>query len=165
LWKNQEELRLLGYEVVSSRYRTNTDPSYRRHNIVTAFNYLGNIIVLNPGESFDYLASIHYDPKQEKNYKNGLAIVDDAEIPVYGGGICGGSTATYQGLLTNTALQLKGRNHSKWFTNLYTATINGKKISTPGIDATVFAGSADLKVTNISDHPIIIALNYNGNYG
>lgn len=164
LRKNEQELQSLGYEVVSSRYRSNSDPSYRRHNIVTAFNYLGNIIVLNPWDSFNYLDSINYDPKQEKNYKNGLAIIQDEEIPVYWWGICWGSTATYQWLITNTALQLKWRNHSKWFTNLYTATINGKKISTPGIDATVFAWTTDLKVTNVSNHPIIIALNYNGKY-
>lgn len=165
LWKNEDELRSLWYKIASSRYRSNNDPAYRRHNIVTAFNSLGNIIVLNPGDSFDYLASIWYDPKQERNYKNGLAIVADEEIPVYGWWICWGSTATYQGLVTNKAIELKGRNHSKRFTNLYTATINGKKITTPGIDATVFAGSTDLKVTNTSDHPIVIALNYNWKYG
>lgn len=165
LWKNEQELQSIGYQVVSSRYRTNNDPSYRRHNIYTAFNFLWNIKVLNPWESFNYLWSIHYDPKQGKNYKNGLAIVQDEEIPVYGWWICWGSTATYQWLITNTALTLQWRNHSKWFSNLYTAVINGKKISTPGIDATVFAWSVDIKITNSSDHPIIIALNYNGNFG
>jgi vancomycin resistance protein YoaR len=68
-------------------------------------------------------------------------------------------------LITNTALKLKARNHSKRFTNLYAATINGVKITTPGVDATVFAGSTDLVITNTSDHPVIIVLNYNGNYG
>lgn len=165
LRKNEQEIQSIGYQVVSSRYRTNNDPSYRRHNIKTSFNFLWNIRVLNPWESFNYLWSIHYDPKQEKNYKNGLAIVQDEEIPVYGWGICWWSTAAYQWLLTNTALTLQWRNHSKWFTNLYTATINGKKISTPGIDATVFAWSVDIKITNSSDHPVVIALNYNGNYG
>ncbi|HMY80634.1 MAG TPA: VanW family protein [Candidatus Absconditabacterales bacterium] len=165
LWKYSSDLVALGYQVVSSRYRTNYDPAYRRHNIFTAFTFLGHIRVLNPGDSFSYLPEINYDEKAKKNYKNGLAIVQDEEIPVYGGGICGGSTATYQGLITNQGLKLDGRNHSKWFTNLYTATINGKKITTPGIDLTVYAGSTDLKVTNNSDHPLIIVSNYNGQYG
>lgn len=164
LWKSSDELASLGYWLISSRYRTNTDPAYRRHNIVTAFAYLGHVRVLNPGDSFPYLGSIHYDPKAMKNYKNGLAIVDDDEIPVYGWGICWGSTAAYQGRVTNIGLKLDARNHSKRFSNLYTATINGVKIVTPGIDATVFAGAVDLKVTNVSDHPIIVVLNYNGNY-
>lgn len=84
LWKNADELRALGYKVISSRYRTNYDAAYRRHNILTAFAYLGHVRVLNPGDSFYYLGSIHYDPKTKKNYKNGLAIVQDEEIPVYG---------------------------------------------------------------------------------
>jgi len=165
LWKSTQDLKDLWYQVVSSRYRTNYDAAYRRHNIITAFGYLGHAKVLNPGDSFNYLASIHYDPKAKKNYKNGLAIVQDEEIPVYGWGICWGSTATYQWLVTNLGLKLGARNHSKRFSDLYTAIINGQKIATPGIDATVFAGSVDLKVTNISDHPIIVVLNFNGNYG
>lgn len=165
LWQSAQDLHDLGYKIVSSRYRINYDPAYRRHNIVTAFWFLGHIKVLNPGETFGFLASVNYDPRAQKNYKNWLAIVNDDEIPVYGWGLCGWSTALYQGLLTNKGLTLKGRNHSKRFTNLYTATINGQKITTPGLDATVFAGSTDLYVTNTSDHPIIIAMNFNGMNG
>lgn len=165
LWKDSRELRELGYEVLSSRYRTNTDPAYRRHNIITAFSFLGHTRVLNPGDSVKFLASINYDGKAQKNYKNGLAIVQDEEIPVYGWWICWWSTALYQWLLTNKWLKLDAKNHSKRFTNLYTATINGTKIATPWLDATVFAGSRDLIVTNISDYPIIIVANYNGQYG
>ncbi len=165
LWKTTDDLKELWFEVVSSRYRVNKDPAYRRHNIVTAFKYLWHIKVLNPGAHFTFLGSIQYDESKRVNYKEWLAIVDDEEIPVYGWGICGGSTAAYQWVVTNTALSIKWRNHSKRFTNLYTATINGTKISTPGIDATVFAGSTDLTITNTSDHPIIIALNFNGSYG
>lgn len=84
LWKDSRELHALGYEVLSSRYRTNTDPAYRRHNIITAFSFLGHTRVLNPGDSVKFLASINYDGKAQKNYKNGLAIVQDEEIPVYG---------------------------------------------------------------------------------
>lgn len=164
LRKSTQDLKDLWYEVLSSRYRTNTDPAYRRHNIVTAFSFLGHTKVLNPGESFWFLASIHYDPKTKKNYKDWLAIVDDEEIPVYGWGICGGSTALYQGILTNKWLKVQARNHSKRFSELYPAIINGLKITTPGLDGTVFAGSVDVKVTNISDYPIIIVLNYNGQY-
>ena len=165
LWKSTDDITALWYQIVSSRYRVNRDPSYRRHNIVTAFNTLGNIRVLNPGSHINFLESIHYDEKEKRNYKEWLAIVQDEEIPVYGWGICWWSTAAYQWLITNTALKLKARNHSKRFTNLYAATINGVKITTPGVDATVFAGSTDLVITNTSDHPVIIVLNYNGNYG
>lgn len=165
LRKSSQDLIDLGYQVVSSRYRTNYDASYRRHNIITAFQHLGHVRVLNPGDKFAYLASVDYDPKTKKNYKNGLAIVLDDEVPVYGGGLCGWSTAIYQWLVTNTALKLNSSNHSKRFGGLYTAIINGEKISTPGIDATIYARSRELYVTNISDHPVILAFNFNGQYG
>gem|GEM_PF-4579774 len=45
---------------------------------------MGHTRVLNPGDSVRFLASINYDGKAQKNYKNGLAIVQDEEIPVYG---------------------------------------------------------------------------------
>lgn len=162
LRKSTADLEALGYEVVSSRYRTNNDAAYRRHNIITAFKFLGHVRVLNPGESIHYLKDAQFDERARKNYKNGLAIVSNDEISVYGGGICWGSTAAYQGFLTNTALDLGARNHSRWFSDLYTATINGKKISTPGIDATVYARSLELVVKNISDHPVVLVMNYNG---
>lgn len=165
LRKNTADLEALGYQVVSSRYRTNYDAAYRRHNIITAFKFLGHIRVLNPGESIRYLKDAQFDERGRKNYKNGLAIVSNDEISVYGGGICGGSTAAYQGFLTNTALDLGARNHSRWFSDLYTATINGKKITTPGIDATVYARSLELVVKNISDHPVVLIMNYNGQRG
>lgn len=164
LRKNAQDLKDLWYEVLSSRYRTNYDPAYRRHNILTSFWFLGHTRVLNPGESFVFLGSISYDPRSMKNYKSWLAIVEDEEIPVYGGWICGWSTALYQGILTNKWLKIQSRNHSKWFSDLYPAIINGVKITTPGLDATVFAGSVDVKVTNISDYPIILVLNFNGAY-
>jgi|GEM_PF-2987886 len=50
----------------------------------------------------------------------------------YGGGICGSSTALYQGILTNTALDItKQRNHTRWYGDLYPAVINGEMITTP----------------------------------
>lgn len=165
LRKSTADLEDLGYEVVSSRYRINTDEAYRRYNIKVAFAFLWNIRVLNPGENIRYLEDVQFDERTRKNYKNGLAIVSDDEISVYGGGICGGSTAAYQWFLTNTALDLGATNHSKWFSNLYTSTINGKKISTPGLDATVYARSRELVVTNTSDHPVVLVMNFNGQNG
>ena len=165
LRKSTADLEALGYEVVSSRYRANRDAAYRRYNILTAFAFLGHTKVLNPGESIRYLKDVQFDERSRKNYKNGLAIVSDDEISVYGGGLCGGSTAAYQWFLTNTALDLGATNHSKWYSNLYTAIINGDKISTPGLDATVYAWSRELVVTNTSDHPVVLVMNFNGQNG
>jgi len=68
--------------------------------------------------------------------------------------------------VTNKALEpTKLRSHSKWFTNLYTATINGQLVKTPGIDAAIYEGALDFHVKNISTHPIIIVVNYDGSFG
>lgn len=93
-------------------------------------------------------------------------IVEDEEQPEYGGGLCGASTALYQGTLTNTALApTEWKPHTKRYTNLYTASINDEKISTPGIDSTIYDGYVDLEVHNTATYPIILVLNYDGSYG
>lgn len=166
LFQSIEDLQQMGYEVVSFRTRINKDQGYRRHNIATAFHLFGNIRVVNPWQILSFYKNIDYDPTLKKNYLNGTIIKDDREIPEYGWGICGGSTALYQGMVTNTALErLQVRSHSKWYHALYTATINGTKITTPGIDSTIYNGSPDLVFQNITDHPIIVVSNYNGVYG
>jgi vancomycin resistance protein YoaR len=88
----------------------------------------------------------------------------DEEIDAYGGGLCGGSTALYQWAFLNQALEFEKRNHSKRYTSLYTATINGEKQSTPGIDSTIYSPSLDLTITNTASYPIIIVANYDGTY-
>jgi vancomycin resistance protein YoaR len=122
--------------------------------------------IVLPGEEFKFLQSAQYDGREQKNYMNGYAIIENEEIKVYGGGICGASTALYQGVVTNKALQPTTlRSHSKWFNNLYIATINGQLIKTPGIDSAIYDGVIDLHLKNVSNHPIIIVTNYDGSYG
>ncbi len=159
------DLEVLGYEMVSHRVRTNHDPAYRRHNILTAFNFLWHVMVLNSGDSVGVLRDIGYDPIAQRNYMEGRAIVDDEEIPNYGWGICGSSTAVYQGTVTNKALAIKSRNHSRRYTNLYKATINGEWITIPGIDSTVYSSNSDLMIRNTRAYPVIIVANYDGSYG
>ena len=159
------DLEALWYEMVSHRVRINKDPAYRRHNILTVFNFLWHVMVLNPGDSVGILRDIGYDPVAQRNYMEGKAIVDDEEIPNYGWGICGSSTAIYQGVITNTALSIKSRNHSRRYTSLYKATINGEWITTPGLDSTVYSSNSDLMIRNTRMYPVIIVANYDGSYG
>jgi hypothetical protein len=159
------DLEALGYEMVSHRVRTNKDPAYRRHNILTAFKFLWHVIVLNSGDSVWVLRDIGYDPIAQRNYMEGKAIVDDEEIPNYGWGICGSSTAIYQGTVTNAALAIKSRNHSRRYANLYNATINGQRIDTPWLDSTVYSSNSDLLIRNTRAYPVIIVANYDGSYG
>jgi vancomycin resistance protein YoaR len=51
---------------------------------------------------------------------------------MYAGGLCGASTALYQGILTNTALEVTERYpHTKRYTDLYDSVIDGKSINVP----------------------------------
>ena len=95
LFRDQKDLELLGYEVVSSRSRVSNDEGYRRHNIKQAFDMLGGIRVVNSG-SLSFMNNISYDPRERLLYNNGNAIVNGVIRPVYAGGICGASTALFQ---------------------------------------------------------------------
>lgn len=54
-FKNMRDLNTLGYEVITYRDRVSKDEQYRADNISTAFKSSGNVVVLNPGDSYSYL--------------------------------------------------------------------------------------------------------------
>jgi len=165
LFKSTQDLQSLWYEVSSHRSRFNYDEAYRRTNIATAFSKIGHIRVLNPGQKFSFLEESQFDPSAQAIYQNGKVIFLDEEVDDYGGGLCGASTAIYQGIVTNKSLDRPAlRNHSKWYTSLYTATIDGEKISMPGIDSTIYSRSLDLVLENTATYPIILVMNYDGAY-
>jgi len=166
LFKNTEDLEALGYQVVSHRVRINSDTGYRRANIAQAFNQIGHVRVLNPGDEISYLEDSNFDPYTQALYEDGLVINMDEEVEEYGGGLCGGSTAIYQWIVTNKALSRPAlRNHSKRYHHLYDATIDGQLINTPGIDSTIYSNSLDLRMKNIANHPVILVSNYEGGMG
>ncbi len=162
-YKSQEELEERGYRVLSHRSRKNTDEEYRRHNISTALTQLKTPLILFPWDQLEFLDAIGYDPIEQSLYRDWFVVVQDEEQPEYGWWLCGASTALYQGILTNKGLWLPERRaHTKRYTTLYKASINGEQISVPWLDSTVFDGHIDLKVQNTSDHPIILVAQYDG---
>jgi len=60
LFKNEQDLRDLGYQLVSRKTRINMDHDYRRHNIMAAFNNIGNVRLIMPGQIFDLAHELHY---------------------------------------------------------------------------------------------------------
>lgn len=165
LFKNTGDLSDIGYQVISHRSRHNTDKEYRRYNISKSFELFHHVQIILPGETFTFLDAAQYDEYEQKNYKIWYVIVDWKEIKEYGGGICGASTAIYQWILTNRSLERTHlRPHTKRFSSLYPATINGEYITTPGIDSAIYAGQIDLHFRNISKHPTILVANYDGDY-
>lgn len=166
LYKTKEDLDRLWYRVVSHRHRKNYDPEYRRFNISTALQKYWATRIIVPWEEIAYLEAIEYDAKEQQNYKSWITVVLDEDQDEYGWGLCWWSTAIYQWVLTNKALELtEWRNHSKRFTNLYKAKINGEETGSAGLDSTVYDGYIDLKIKNIRDYPIILVTAYDWSYG
>jgi hypothetical protein len=111
------------------------------------------------------MVDAQYDGLKQENYVEGYAIIEWEEEKDYGWWMCGASTAIYQWILTNAWLQVtKLRNHSKRYSNLYTAYINHEKVETPWIDSAVYYGQIDLTMKNITPNPIILVMNYDGSW-
>lgn len=165
MFKSNEDLYKLWYELVSYRYRTNKDAEYRRHNISLAFSKIGNIRVINPNETFSFQDTIRDTDQStpEWKFKAGPAIVEGKIVNLYGWWLCGASTAFYQWILTNTALEITQRSpHTKRYASLYDSFVNGEAINMPGLDSTVFTTAKDIKIINKRTYPLIVVLNYDG---
>lgn len=166
MFKNEQDLRDLWYELISWKSRINTDRDYRIYNIKTAFNNIGNVRLIMPSETFVLGRELHYNPNFEDGnevFVDWYATLWDSAQMVYGGWLCGVATAFYQGTLTNLWLDLlQYRAHSIYYRNLYEAEINGSYIKDPWLDATMFAPHFDVKVKNIRNYPIIVAFNFDG---
>ena len=165
LFRTVQDLYDMWYKVVSHRTRTNTDKAYRRHNIATALKEFGSVRLVQPWEELSFIEEIGYDPLEQELYKKWFTVVLDEDQTEYGWGLCGASTALYQGLLTNTAVKpAEWRAHTQRYWYLYDAKINGETISTPGIDSTIYDGHIDYKIKNTAPYPIIIVSNYDWEY-
>ncbi len=162
LFKNEQDLRDLWYELISWKIRENVDKEYRRYNIMTAFKNIGNVRLIMPNETFNLTDEIRYTPYNGNSmYVSGYATIWAGVRWVYGGGLCGVSTAIYQGMLTNRGFQLlQYIPHSTYYRDLFNAEINGIRVSTPGLDATIYAPRYNLQYKNIRDYPIILVLNF-----
>lgn len=162
LFKNKQDLLDLWYELISWKSRKNIDREYRRHNIMAAFHNIGNVRLILSGETFNLASEIHYRPNQgDIRYVSGYATFGAGARMVYGGWLCGVATAFYQGTLTNLGLQLLQYSpHSTYYLNLFNAEINGIRVSTPGLDATIYSPRYNVKIKNIRDYPIIAVFNF-----
>lgn len=162
LFKTEQDLRDLWYELISWKTRANVDKDYRRYNIMTAFKNIGNVRLIMPGEIFNLAREIRYTPSNgNADYVFGYATFGAGARMVYGGWLCGVATALYQGSLTNLGFQLLEYSaHSTYYRNLFNAEINGTRVSTPGLDATIYTPIYNLQLKNIRDYPIVTIFNF-----
>lgn len=162
MFKNQQDLRDLWYELISWKSRKNIDREYRRYNIMAAFHNIGNVKLILPGETFNLAHEIHYRPYEWWiEYMSGYATFGAGARMVYGGWLCGVATALFQWTLTNLWLALLEYSaHSTYYRNLFNAEINGIRVSIPGLDATIYSPIYNVQIKNIRNYPIITVFNF-----
>lgn len=78
LFKNEQDLKDLGYVVSSYRTRINNDADRRKDNIYISYRNIGNTRVINAHQQLSFMDEIHYDSaakNRKKDTVSGLAIM------------------------------------------------------------------------------------------
>jgi len=171
LFKNQQDLKDLGYVVSSYRTRVNNDEQRRKDNIMISYRNIGNVRVLNPEQEFSFMHEIHYNPNIKDHKRDtvfGLALMWWV-TSIKGWGICGAAWGINTVILPNKAIEIMERdNHSRTYKNMYNNDINGKQFWIPGLDIAVFSfpgNVKDFRFKNIREYPLVLVMNYDGTTG
>jgi vancomycin resistance protein YoaR len=121
--------------------------SARVHNIKTASEKLHGQLV-PPTETFSFNEAIE-EISTQTGYKTGYIIKDGQTVPGIGGGVCQVSTTMFRAIL-NSGLPVAERQPHAYRVAVY------EQESHPGLDATVFNPSPDLKFVNDTGHYILV---------
>ncbi|MBQ3067174.1 MAG: VanW family protein [Clostridia bacterium] len=127
----------------------NTENKARSHNICLATQSVNGTTVL-PGQTFSF-NNVVGKRTAERGYQNAKVIVDGAYTDGIGGGVCQVSTTLYNALLL-AGLPAKACQHS-----LVPSYVMA------GFDAMVSDGIADLTFVNVTNYPIYIKGQVDGN--
>lgn len=119
----------------------------RIYNVNLAASRLNGILI-EPGETFSFVKALG-DVSAFTGYKQAYVIENGKTILGDGGGVCQVSTTLFRAAL-NAGLPINERNAHAYRVAYY------EQDSGPGIDATVFVPSVDLKFTNDTKHHILI---------
>ncbi len=134
-------------------------PSNRRHNIATGAASLHGLLI-KPGEEFSLLAALG-EIDGEHGYLQELVIKDNETKPEYGGGLCQIGTTTFRTALDAGLPITERRNHS-YRVPYYERDGEGDYMG-PGVDATIYDPSPDLKFVNDSGHHLLFMTDIDGN--
>lgn len=146
------------FKVTSYRYRSGYryDPSYRKYNIAQVYNTIkNNKIVIYPKQTISFNQIYLKNDNWTKFKKWSIIMKWEVKKDIYWWGVCWAATWMYQWTLYNKYIKTNARNHSIWY-NQYRASINGKKIYTPWLDATYYTNAIDFRMTNTWTAPIIL---------
>jgi vancomycin resistance protein YoaR len=119
----------------------------RIHNIQTAAEQLNGQLVA-PGETFSFNQALG-EISTITGYQEGYIIKEGQTLPDVGGGVCQVSTTFFRAAL-NTGLPIEERQAHAYRVGVY------EQESSPGLDATVYSPSPDLKFTNDTGYYLLI---------
>lgn len=125
-------------------------PSNRRINIAHGANKLNGLLI-PPGGTLSLLENLRPFTTAD-GYLPELVIKGDEIIPEIGGGLCQIGTTTFRAAL-NSGLDIAERRNHSLVVSYYNDPSNGN----PGTDATIYDPAPDLKITNDTEHYIMLA--------
>jgi vancomycin resistance protein YoaR len=120
----------------------------RVHNVILASSRASGVLVA-PGETFSFNDTVG-DISAATGYKSAYIIKNGRTELGDGGGVCQVSTTIFRAAL-NAGLEIVERKPHSYRVAYYEQ--GGFK---PGLDATVFSPTVDLKIKNTTDHHILI---------
>ncbi|MFH1709661.1 MAG: VanW family protein [bacterium] len=124
-------------------YYGSHDSPNRLHNIKVATGRLNNRIIVS-GETFSMLDSLgEFSP--QRGFKEAFVLLNSELEPQFGGGSCQIATTLYNAALLSGLNIIERHNHGIYFT-----------IYPLGRDASIYTGTRDLKISNNTNHPIMI---------
>jgi len=119
----------------------------RVNNIKVAAEELSGQLVA-PEEIFSFNKALG-EVSTQAGYQTGYIIKDGQTVPGVGGGVCQVSTTMFRAIL-DAGLPIEERHPHAYRVGVY------EQESQPGLDATVFAPSPDLKFKNDTGHHLLI---------
>lgn len=122
-------------------------PENRKHNIANGVKYLTSKLV-KPGTEFSTITSLG-SIDNTTGYLPELVIKENRTIPEYGGGLCQVSTTLFRAAL-NAGLKITERRNHSYRVSYYEVGVG------PGLDATIYSPSPDLKFSNDTPGWILI---------
>lgn len=125
-------------------------PKNRAHNIQIGANKFHGVIVA-PNEEFSFNALLG-EVSAAEGYLPELVIKKDKTIPEYGGGLCQVSTTIFRAAL-DAGLKITARANHAFPVRYY---------GTPGLDATIYPPSPDLKFRNNTPSHLLLQYKIDG---
>lgn len=146
---SSETLSTLGLKELIGQATTSFagSPANREHNIANGFSFLTGKLV-KPNEQFSVVNALGA-VDDTTGYLPELVIKENRTTPEYGGGLCQVSTTLFRAAL-NAGLEITERRNHSYRVSYYERDVG------PGLDATIYLPSPDLKFQNDTPGWILI---------